>query len=140
MYAAIVCPKCGRNRIIDLDKVTSTCPYCSARSETKSMKILYKAETPNAVKDRLNEVSGIKKEERKKGPDTDPMSTLEYHYGKAKGLDKLIVLAEGLTKIKGTFTIEDVELFEPEKAEKIVEKMLIELMVIEARPGNYRTP
>jgi len=140
MYAAIVCQKCGRNRVIDLDNKTSTCPYCSFKAETKAVKILFRGETANDVRETLVQKAGIVQEKKVKGPDPDPMSTLEYNYGKAKGLDKHTVLAEGLTSIKGTFTISDVRLFEPDKADKMIEQMMNMLIIIEERPGKYRVP
>jgi len=140
MYAAIVCPKCGRNRVIDLDNKTSTCPYCNTKAETKAVKILFRGENVNDVREALVQKAGIIPEKKVKGPDPDPMSTLEYNYGKAKGLDKFTVLAEGLTAIKGTFTISDVRLFEPNKADKMLEQMMSMLIIIEERPGKYRVP
>ena len=141
MYAAIVCPACGRNRVINLDDRTTKCPYCSARSETKSVRILIRGETAGAVREALVRRSGVPVEkERVRGPDPDPMSTLEYNYGKAKGMDRLTVLAEGLTTIMGTFTVSDVERFEPGKGEKMVGQMMSMLMIIEERPGHYKVP
>lgn len=139
MYAAVMCPICGRNRIIDLSTKSTVCPYCSIGAETKSVRILYKGETAREVKDVLNKATSPEEEPKKPKNDSDPMSTLEYNYEKAKGLDKLTVLAEGLTRIKGTFTLQDVRMFEPDKAEKILEKMMDDMMIIEERPGIYRS-
>ena len=140
MFAAVVCPKCGRNRVTDLDNRTTTCPYCNASSETKSLIILFRGESANDVRDALVRKAGIVEEEKVRGPDPDPMSTLEYNYGRAKGLDKYTVLAEGLTKINGTFTLSDVRSFEPSKADKIIDDMMNMLIIIEERPGKYRVP
>lgn len=139
MYAAVMCPSCGRNRIIDLSSSSTLCPYCSVKAETKGVRILYKGNTAREVRDVLNRATGPIEEPKKPKPDFDPMSTLEYNYEKAKGIEKLIVLAEGLTKIKGTFTLRDVEAFEPHKAEMILKKMMDDMMIIEERPGMYRS-
>ena len=139
MYAAVICPYCERKRIIDLKDAFTTCPYCSKRCDTSSIQILFKGETAPAVREALNERSGIKENKKEKGPDRDPMSTLQYHYERSKGMEKLTVLTEGLTKIKGTFTLSDVKCFEPDDAERTIEMMLDNFLIIEERHGIYRS-
>ncbi len=123
MYAAVMCPNCGRNRIIDLESESTVCPYCSVRAETKGVRILHKGRTAREVKDVLNKVTGPPEPQKRPKEDKDPMSTLEYRYGRAKSADRPALLAEGLTRIKGTFTQEDVEMFEPGRSEKMIKMM-----------------
>jgi len=139
MYAAVLCSYCERKRIIDLKDAVTTCPYCSKRCDTSSIRILFKGETASAVREKLNEVSGVTEKKKEKGPDRDPMSTLQYHYDHSKGMEKLTVLAEGLTRIKGTFTQSDVKCFEPDDAEKTIGMMLDNFLIIEVRHGTYRS-
>ena len=139
MYSIIVCRVCGRNRIIASETETTMCPYCSGKTKTKEAIVLFKHQDCDVIRTALSELSGFKvTEEKKNVTDIDPMSSLEYAYGKAKGLDKLVCLAEGLTRIKGTFTLNDVEMFEPGKSEIIVKRMIAAFIVIEVRPGSYR--
>ena len=106
---------------------------------TKEAIILFKHRDQDVVRTALSELSGFRKPEEKKNvTDIDPISSLEYAYGKAKGIDKLVCLAEGLTKIKGTFTSDDVEMFEPGKSEVIIKRMMDAFIVIETHPGSYR--
>jgi len=141
MYAVVMCPNCRKDRIIQMTSESTACPYCGARTKTKEIVIRYRNEDVGIIRSVFAQATGFKAPEKeKRKTDLDPISTLEYNYGKAKGIDKLICLAEGLTDIKGTFTVEDVESFEPGKGEEIIMKMINALMVIENRPGEYSSP
>ena len=140
MYAVAMCPECRKDRIIQLETVSTSCPYCGKRTRTKDIIIRFRNEDIGTVRSVFSQATGFSVPEKKKGPDLDPMSTLEYNYGKAKGVDKLICLAEGLTDIKGTFTVGDIESFEPGKGEEIIKRMINAFMVIEGRPGEYSCP
>ena len=68
-----------------------------------------------------------------------PYSTMIYRYEHCVDLDeKLTVLAEGLTRIKGSSTLEDVREIVGDKAEKYVSAMLDRCIVAEVRVGIYR--
>ena len=144
MYAVVMCPGCRKDRIIQMETESTTCPYCGSRTKTKEIIVRYRNEDPDVVRSVFAQATGFitpnEKKERSRENDPDPLSTLEYDYGKAKGIDKLTCLAYGLTDIKGTFTLQDVERFEPGKGEDIIKKMINALMVIESRPGEYSSP
>ena len=143
MYAIVMCPNCRKDRIIQLENESTACPYCGARTKTKEIIVRYRNEDPDAVRAVFAHATGFTAPEKNKGKDKkdlDPMSTLEYNYGKAKGIDKLTCLAYGLTDIQGTFTVDDIEAFEPGKGEDMIKKMINALMVIENRPGEYSSP
>ena len=144
MYAVVMCPNCRKDRIIQMETESTACPYCGSRTRTKEIIVRYRNEDIGTVRSVFAKATGFTAPEKEKGKDNktdpDPMSTLEYNYGKAKGVDKLICLAQGLTDIKGTFTVDDIELFEPGKGEDIIEKMINALMVIENRPGAFSSP
>lgn len=134
-----MCPGCGRFRIIDLASETSMCPYCNLRAETKTLRIMYKGETARQVKEALTIATGPAPERKQKGEDPDPLSTLEYNYGRTKGPERYTLLAEGLTRIYGTFTQRDVESFDPGRSEKIIKMLMDGLEIIEESPGRYRS-
>lgn len=139
MYAAVPCLKCGRTRIIDLSSVSSKCPYCGTVSETKAMRILLKGEDAREVREKLVAVTSPKEPPKEKRTDIDPMSTLQYSYERAKGADKLTVLCEGLDRIVGSFTLDDVRIIDKENAEELIKRMMHSMLVIEERPGVYRS-
>lgn len=139
MYAAVMCPSCGRYRIIDLDSQSSGCPYCGIKAETKTLRIMYKGETAREVREVLTRATGPAPKVKERGNDPDPLSTLEYNYGKMKGPEKYVMLAQGLTQINGTFTQDDIETFDPGRSEKIIKMLMDDLSIIEERPGTYRS-
>ena len=62
-----------------------------------------------------------------------------YRYEHTSDLDeKMEILADGLTEIYGTFTLEDVEAIVGKRAEKMVAAMLDRCMISEVRHGQYR--
>ena len=139
MYGIVICPKCGRKRIADIRCETSVCPYCSASSLISKMTVLFSDNSQAVVRSVFESADSSKyPEPRKKRDDPDPLSTLVYEYEHASGtLEKLMVLAGGLTKIKGSFTEDDiVELF-PGKGERMIETMMSEGIIIELTHGRY---
>ena len=144
MYAIVTCPKCRKDRIIQLESGSTACPYCGTRTRTEDIVVRYRSNDSGIIRSVFARGTGFTApesgKEKDKKADLDPMSTLEYNYGKAKGVDKLMCLAHGLTDIKGTFTVDDVERFEPGKGEDMIKKMIDALMVIENRPGEYSSP
>ena len=52
--------------------------------------------------------------------------------------EKMTILAEGLTAIKGTFTLDDVREVAGDRAEKMVSAMLDRCIISEVRVGVYR--
>ena len=80
-------------------------------------------------------------EPRKKSmKDHDPLSTMIYEYEHASGtIEKLTVIADGLTKIKSSFTVSDVEELFPREGEKMVRMMISGGIVIELGYGEYRS-
>ena len=71
--------------------------------------------------------------------EADPYSTLVYRYEHCSDLStKMTILAEGLTEIKGTFTLEDVREIAGDKAERMVSAMLDRCLISEVRIGVYK--
>lgn len=78
-------------------------------------------------------------EKRRRISHADPHSTMVYRYEHSRDLEeRMEILAEGLTSIKGTFTLEDVREIDERNAEKLLEAMLDRCIVAEVRPGVYR--
>ena len=140
MFAIIACSGCLRKRIIDLYDDTTTCPYCGQRAVTKKVAIIYQNEDQSIVRNALAASEGTFNIERRKADgETDPMSTLEYKVENATDVyDKMQIIAEGLTRIKGSFTVDDVDALVPGKGEKFVKAMLTECMIHEIKYGIYK--
>ncbi len=147
MYGLAICSSCGRARVIDKSSKSSSCPYCNNSERTDKMVFIFECRDQETAREALAQASGFetpsRKEERarkKKIEKADPYSTLIYQYEHASDLDeKMMVLAKGLTKIKGTFTLEDIQEIVGEKyAEKYVASMLERCYIFEVGYGRYK--
>lgn len=136
MYGIIACKDCGRKRIIDLCDDITACPYCGERTVTKNAAVLFQADDQSAVRSALG--SGCPIEKKKVDENIDPMSTLTYKVEHTSDLQtKLQLIAEGLTRMNGSFTVEDVEGFVGPKAEQYIKAMLDSCMIYEKGYGRY---
>ncbi len=148
MYGIVICSMCGRARVIDLSSKSSSCPYCGNPEKTDKMVVVYKHRDQDNVRQALGQAAGFempdpKEEEAKKRriEKADPYSTMIYKYEHATDLDeKMEILAKGLTKSKGTFTLEDIQEIVGEKnAEKYIAAMMDRCYIAEVRPGQYKS-
>lgn len=140
MFAVIACIDCKRKRVIDKSDKASKCPYCGAKSEHKILKVYYQSEDASMCRAALNQITGFTENVVKKpiSEDIDPYSTLEYRYDHCRTLEeKMACLSEGLTKVYGEFTFEDLERIEPKNAEKMLKAMLVNGYVHETKYGRY---
>ena len=147
MYGLAICSKCGRARVIDKSQKSSSCPYCNNSEKTSSMVFIFECKDQETAREALAQAAGFEppdpkdeKAKRKKIEKADPYSTMIYRYEHATDLDeKMMILAKDLTKIKGTFTIEDIEEIVGEKyAEKYVSAMLERCYIFEVGYGRYK--
>ena len=139
MFAVIGCPECRRKRIIDLSTDVTKCPYCGTKSITKNAAIYFQSESQSEARDALDRMTGFVAPEKEKGEDKDPMSTLAYKVEHTSDVhQKMELIAEELTRIKGTFTVEDVDELVPGKGEQYVKLMLTTCTAYEVGYGKYR--
>jgi len=148
MYGLTICGQCGRARVVDKSSKSSSCPYCGLSSRTDKISFFFECRDQETARQALGQAAGFEmpdpKEERakkRKLEKTDPYSTMIYKYEHAADLDdKLVILSKGLTKSKGTFTLEDVaEIVGDKNAEKYVSAMMDRCYIAEVRPGQYRS-
>jgi predicted nucleic acid-binding Zn-ribbon protein len=147
LYGLSICSRCGRARVIDKSSKSSSCPYCGNTERTDKMVFIYECRDQETARKALGEAAGFEapspKEERakkRKIEKADPYSTMIYKFENSTDLDeKMQIIAKGLTKIKGTFTIEDVaEIVGDKHAEKYVSAMMDRCYIAEVRPGQYK--
>lgn len=139
MYGIITCTGCRRKRIIDLSNDITKCPYCGAKAETKRMVVAFKDPDQDLVRAAFDSMTGFTFEKKEKGEDKDPLSTLAYKVEHTTDVNaKMELISEELTRIKGTFTVEDVEELVPGKGEQYVKAMLVSCMIYEVGYGKYK--
>ena len=139
MFAIVGCPECKRKRIVDLSAENSACPYCGRRSKVDDLAIIFKSNDQAEVRAAFDHVTGFVKPEKEDREDADPMSTLAYKVEHTTDIDrKMELIATELTRIKGTFTLEDVEELVPGKGEQYLKKMLVSCTAYEVGYGKYK--
>lgn len=142
-FAVTPC-NCGKLRVIDLSSDTSACPYCGRTVNHSVVKKLYADEDQKAVRDALARLTGFEMpkkdpEIKKRIAEADPFSSLVYRYEECRDIEfRMELLAEGLTELYGTFTLEDVKRVDDKDGEKILKAMIAQCVVFEPEPGRYR--
>lgn len=139
MFGIVTCIECKKKRIIDLSTDYTTCPYCNHRAPTKNIAVIFQSHDQNEVRAAFDSLTGFVMPEKKKTADSDPMSTLAYKVEHTSDVhQKMELIAEELTRIKGTFTVEDVEELVPGKGEQYVKLMLTTCTAYEVGYGKYK--
>ncbi len=143
MYGLVRCGVCHRPRVVDRSSDESKCPYCDCVQRTKDLFCYYESEDQGAVREALAQATGFVPPDmvrkRQRIADADPYSTMVYRYEHCSDLEeRMVILAEGLTAIKGTFTLDDVREVAGDRAEKMVSAMLDRCIISEVRIGVYR--
>ena len=150
MFAVVQCNECRRPRIVDLSTKLSSCPSCGNTDVVENLRVIVRTRTQENARRELTKLTSanmmIGFDGKLESPrpahakrSTDPWSTLERDYQLAKGLEsKLRVMAQGLTKICGEFTEEDVLRLDPEKGDRMLKAMLDGCLVHEVSYGRYK--
>lgn len=142
IYSVISCPACSRLRIIDDGTLASDCPYCGKGCEHRRCRRLFSDKSQAVCRDAIGHLYGFEPEADEKNErigNADPVSTLTYRYEHCGSVeDRLEMLAEGLTAIHGTFTIEEVSEIDPVNAEKLLEGMHERCLIAEVGFGRYK--
>ncbi len=143
MYGLTQCGVCRRPRIVDRLRSESTCPYCGCVQNTRDLVCHFESANQDAVREALAQATGYipldTMKKRRKIDEVDPYSTMVYRYEHCSDLEeKMVILAEGLTAIKGTFTLDDVREVAGDRAEKMVAAMLDRCIISEVRVSVYK--
>ena len=134
MFAIVTCPDCHNNRMIDLSSGTTSCPYCGRRDDTGMLQVKFKHRDQNVVRDVL-----FGKEDVPTSEDDDPLKALAYSVSHCSYIgEKMLMMADGLDRICGEFTLDDIERIVPGKGERFAETMLDACLIFESGPGKYR--
>jgi len=144
MYALALCGVCRRARVIDKSTKQSTCPYCNSTEKTSGMTVYFESNDQSECRDALAQIEGFEapddRTKKKRIENADPYSTMIYKYEHASDLDeKMLILAKGLTGIKGTFTLDDIrEIVGDKHAEQYISAMLDRCYISEVKIGHYK--
>lgn len=147
-FALALCGACGRPRLLDKTRASSTCPHCGCSERTSRIRVCLESDDQSVIRDALaGATSGSELEELRRDADErkrkmredDPFSTMVYRYEHAADIDeRMEIMSEGLTRIKGEFTLDDMIEVDPKRAKKMLPAMLARGYIFETRPGFYR--
>ena len=139
MFAIISCSECRKKRIVDLSDKYSKCPYCGTKVRNDDMAVIYQSNDQSEVRAAFDAVTGFTKPEKEEKDDKDPLSTLAFKVEHTSDINrKMELIATELTRIKGTFTLEDVEELVPGKGEQYLKMMLTTCTAYEVGYGKYK--
>ena len=147
VYGLVICARCRKARVVDKSSKSSSCPYCGNTEKTDKMVFIFECRDQETAREALGQASGFEKPDAKEErarkrriEKTDPYSTMIYKFEHTTDLEeKMQILAKGLTRIKGTFTVEDVaEIVGEKRAEKYISAMMDRCYIAEVRPGQYK--
>ncbi|MGD1059856.1 MAG: hypothetical protein ABR879_00140 [Methanomassiliicoccales archaeon] len=145
MFGVVVCPKCKKARGVVLGSARARCPRCGHSIDLSKARVFYKtdsqAELAEAVKkmmDRLNEgIEEIDVERKRRRP----FEKKEVRTRRTE--DSLLAAVRELSERLGTFGPEDfaksIETKDVEEASKLIDNMLAQGLLLEPRPGRYRS-
>lgn len=147
-YGLGLCGACRKPRIVDRSFETTTCPYCGCTERTGKLQFFFTSDSQSEVREALSKATGAEEidllvtdraDQRRRIGSADPHSSLVYRYEHASDIEeKMEILSEGLTGLKGEFTLEDVKEVAGTKAERMLAAMLDRGLCYETRNGFYR--
>jgi hypothetical protein len=147
-YGVIVCPKCGMAKGVETAKKTTGC-QCGNDIDLSHVKIKYQTDSPLELADlvakanaalRGGEPAPPERRSRKKDP---YLSIAERAKPIKDSLERMRVVAQGLTELQSKFTIDDVRkivsLLGRDSAEDVLARLKGHNLVYELEPGVYKS-
>ncbi len=146
-YGVIVCPKCGMAKGVETAKKTTTC-QCGNEIETSRVKTLFTTDSPRELAESVGKANaalrgGEQMPSDKKPKRKDPYFNIAERAKPIKDpLERMKVVAKGLSDLKTEFGLEDLRKVASLIAKDSPEDMLARLkehnLVYETSPGLYR--
>lgn len=147
-YAVIVCPKCGKAKGVEAERKTTTCP-CGRQIVLSRAKFMFETNSPSELASAVAEANerlaeGSKPRLRRKAPSKDPYACLAERARAIKDpLERMRVVAQGLTEMHGEFGHDDVRrvaaLVGRETPEDTIARLQEHGLIYETSEGTYRS-
>lgn len=147
-YGVIVCPKCGMAKGIEAAKKTTTC-QCGREIEMARVKLMFPTDSPMELAESVAKANaalrgGDQMPSEKKTRRKDTYYIIAERAKPIKDpLERMKVVAKGLTELKSEFGLEDLRRVASLLAKDSPEDMLARLkehnLVYETGPGIYRS-
>ncbi len=146
-YGVIVCPRCGMAKGVETTKKTTSC-QCGNDIDLSRVKIKYQTDSPMELVELVGKANAAlrggeppphERRSRKKDP---YMAIAERAKPIKDSLERMRSLAQGLTEIQSSFTIDDLRkvthLLGKDSAEDVLARLKEHNLVYEVEPGVYR--
>jgi hypothetical protein len=147
-YGLIICPKCGMARGVEAEKKTTTC-QCGREIELKRMKLKFLTDSPLELADSVAQANaalrgGGQLPPEKKPNRKDPFFVIAERAKPVKDpIERMRIIAKGLTDLRGDFGIEDVRkvvsVLGKDSAEDIIARLKEHNLIYESGAGAYRS-
>jgi len=146
-YGILVCPRCGMAKGVEADKKTTTC-QCGREIDLRRVKLRYMTDSPLELAESVANANaalrgGKQLPPEKKRRRKDPFYVIAERAKVVKDpVERMKVIAKGLTDLKTAFEVEDVRrvasLVGKDSAEDIVKALREHNLIYENADGRFR--
>lgn len=147
-YGLIICPKCGMAKGVEAGKKTTTC-QCGRDIELKYVKLKFLTDSPLELADSVAAANaalrgGGQLPPEKRSRRKDPFFVIAERARPVKDpIERMRVIARGLTDLKGDFGIDDVRkvvsVLGKDSAEDVLARLKEHNLIYESDAGMYRS-
>lgn len=144
----IICPKCGMARGVEAEKKTTTC-QCGREIVLKHVKLKFLTDSPLELADSVAQANaalrgGGQLPPEKKTRKKDPFYIIAERAKPVKDtIERMRIIAKGLTDLKGDFGIDDVRkvvsVLGKDSAEDVLARLKEHNLIYESDASTYRS-
>ena len=147
-YGVVVCPRCGMAKGVETRKKTTTC-QCGREIVLRRMKLHFLTDSPSELAARVADANaalrggGKLPPERRRPKQKTPQAELVESSKSVKDpLERMHLVAERLTRAKGSFDVRDLarvsDALGKGTAEEVLRRLLEHNLIYEVEDGRYR--
>ncbi|HJX04248.1 MAG TPA: hypothetical protein VJ489_00350 [Thermoplasmata archaeon] len=147
-YGVVICPKCGMAKGVETRKKTTTC-QCGREMVLSRMKIRFLTDSPSELAARVADTNAALRgggkmppEKRRPKKRAAHIELVESSKSVKDPLERLHLVAEGLTKAKGTFDVRDLakvaDALGKGSADEVLRRLLEHNLIYEVEDGRYK--
>jgi len=145
-YGVIVCPKCGLAKGVEAKKKTTSC-QCGKEIVLARTKLMFQTDSPLELADSVAKANaalrgGKELPKERKSRSKDPYSSIAERARAIKDpIERMRVIAIGLSELKEEFTIEDVRrvthVLGKDAPEDVIARLQEHNLIYESGEGTY---
>lgn len=146
-YGLLVCPRCGMAKGVEANRKTTTC-QCGREIDLKRVKLKYLTDSPLELADSVAKANAALRGGQQLPPEKrprrkDPFFVIAERAKVVKDpVERMKVIAKGLTDLKGAFGVEDVRrvvsILGKGSAEDVIKVLQKHNLVYEAADGKFK--